>query len=132
MLEGRFVRIAWAKQLPPGTMTEGARMDRIRFSILLYRYFFYGWLFRDAGHGTDAERSAASRYNRYQARCLPTYMRRWSVAGVLLFSVAWFFESVVGSPTLSVLFYVASVLAVPFNAVTSLCWCFLRFPLHSS
>lgn len=95
------------------------------FSTLLYRYLFYGWLFRDASGGTVWQRAAAWRHNREQARWLPTYMRRWGVLGVLLFGVAWFVEAALGSPVLSAFFYVPSVLSIPFNAVTALCWTFL-------
>jgi hypothetical protein len=92
------------------------------FSTLLYRYFFYGWLFRDAGRGTLWQRHAAWRHNRAQARWLPTYMRRWLVTGALLFAIAWFVERTLGCPVLSAFLYVPSVLSVPFNAVTALCW----------
>lgn len=89
---------------------------------MLYRYFFYGWLFRDAGCGSAWQRSAAWRYNRAQARWLPTYMRRWLVIGVVLYGAAWLVECVLDHPLLSAFFYVPSALSVPFNAVTALCW----------
>jgi hypothetical protein len=92
------------------------------FSTLLYRYFFYGWLFRDASRGTLWQRSAAWCHNRAQARWLPTYMRRWLVCGVLLFAAAWCVESMLGCTVWSAFLYVPSVLSVPFNAVTALCW----------
>jgi len=92
------------------------------FSTLLYRYFFYGWLFHDAGRGTLWQRHAAWRHNRAQARWLPTYMRRWLIVGAALFAMAWFVERALGCPALSALLYVPSVLSVPFNAVTALCW----------
>lgn len=92
------------------------------FSTLLYRYFFYGWLFHDASRGSLWQRSAAWRHNREQARWLPTYMRRWLVLGALLFVLAWFVEGILRCPALSAVFYVPSALSVPFNAVTVLCW----------
>jgi hypothetical protein len=92
------------------------------FSTLLYRYFFYGWLFRDVGRGTGWERASAWRHNREQARWLPTYMRRWVVSGAGLFGVAWLIECVLQCPVLSAFFYVPSVLSVPFTAVTVVCW----------
>ena len=92
---------------------------------LLYRYFFYGWLFRDAMQGNPWERSAAWRHNREQARWLPTYMRRWGVAMVVLFLLALLIEVALSLPSVSVLLYVPSALAVPFNAVTAVGWWFL-------
>jgi hypothetical protein len=47
------------------------------FRSLLYRYFFFGWLFRDVTRGTLLERAAAWRYNRERRRFLPIYLRRW-------------------------------------------------------
>jgi hypothetical protein len=47
------------------------------FSVLLYRYFFFEWLFRDASRGTLLERASALRFNREMGRYLPIYLRRW-------------------------------------------------------
>jgi len=92
------------------------------FATLLYRYFFYGWLFHDAHRGNPWARAAAWRHNRLQARWLPTYMRRWLFTGGALFAAAWFVECLLLSPGFSALFYVPSALSIPFNAVTALCW----------
>ena len=92
---------------------------------LLYRYLFYGWLFRDAGRGSLWQRAAALQHNREQAHWLPTYMRRWLVIGAALFALAWFVEMVLGWLTLSAFLYVPSVLSLPFNAVTVLGWFWL-------
>ena len=58
------------------------------FSTLLYRYFLFGWLFKDVNRGNVLERAAAWRHNREQARWLPTYMRRWIWVAVS-FLCAW-------------------------------------------
>jgi hypothetical protein len=99
-------------------------------SSVLYRYFLYGWLFRDACAGGILQRTQAWRHNREQSRWLPTYMRRWFVLGVLLFAIASFIESVLLSPNLSAFFYVPSAMAVPFNVVTAICWWFLHSGRH--
>ena len=44
---------------------------------LLYRYFFFEWLFLDVNKGNLLERSAALRHNQSQAHWLLTYMWRW-------------------------------------------------------
>lgn len=97
-------------------------MQYLPFRSLLYRYFFYDWLFRDAGRGSRFEQDAALRHNREQAHWLPTYMRRWLVLGGLLFCVAVFCESALKNPQLSAFFYVPSVLSMPVNVVTAVCW----------
>ena len=93
--------------------------------ILLYRYFFYGWLFRDAWRGTMWERSAAKRHNCEQARWLPTYMRRWIVVSLALFALGLLVEVPLSMPLGSVVFYLPSVASVPYILVTAVCWLFL-------
>ena len=96
------------------------------FRTLLYRYFFFGWLFRDVTRGSLFERSAAWRHNRAQAHWLPTYMRRWLVFGALLYAAGSFVELVIGAPLASVLLYVPSALSVPVNAVIVVAWAGLK------
>jgi len=105
-------------------------MGTLASSSLLYRYFFYGWLFRDVRVGSLWQRSQARRHNEEQSRWLPTYMRRWFVLCVVLFAMASFVEIVLASPHLSIVFYVPSAMAVPFNAVTAVCWWFLHSGRH--
>jgi len=44
---------------------------------LLYRYFFFDWLFCDVHRGSFMERAAAWRSNREMRKYLPIYLRRW-------------------------------------------------------
>ncbi len=101
-------------------------MNRLPFRALLYRYFFYAWLFQDVQKGNLWERSVAMKHNKTQAHWLPTYMRRWTVCGAGLFLLAWGVEVGLQSPVLSAFFYVPSVLTVPYNAVTAVGWFFLQ------
>lgn len=96
------------------------------FRTLLYRYFFFGWLFRDASRGNGFERMAAWRHNQSQARWLPTYMRRWLWCGVVFYGAGHFVELIVGSPGLSAFFYVPSAMSVPVNAVLGAAWIGLK------
>lgn len=97
-------------------------MQYLPFRTLLYRYFFYGWLFCDASRGNRFERAAALRHNCAQAIWLPTYMRRWLVIGAVLFCFAAFCEIALNSPQLSAFLYVPGVLSVPVSLVTAVCW----------
>jgi hypothetical protein len=94
------------------------------FRTLLYRYFFFGWLFHDVNRGTVFERSAAWRHNQAQARWLPTYMRRWLWCGVVFYGLGGLAELM--APGLSVVFYVPSALSVPINAVIGAAWVGLK------
>ncbi len=101
-------------------------MDALAFRTLLYRYFFFGWLFRDASRGTLLERAAAWRHNQAQARWLPTYMRRWLWCGVLMYGIGGFVELVLGAPIASVVFYVPCALSLPVNGVIAVAWLGLK------
>ena len=52
-------------------------MQELAFRTLLYRYFFFDWLFKDVSRGDLMARSAAWRFNQSRAHWLLTYMRRW-------------------------------------------------------
>ena len=101
-------------------------LGTMAFRTLLYRYFFFGWLFRDVNRGSRFERAAAWRHNQAQARWLPTYMRRWLVFGVLAYAGGAFVELVIGAPAISALLYVPGALSVPVNAITVVVWIGLK------
>jgi hypothetical protein len=92
---------------------------------ILHRFFFYGWLFRDASSGTFLERAAAWAHNREQSKWLPTYLRRWLLIGALLLAMAAFCESVLASPVLAASFCVLTTASVAFEVVTAACWALL-------
>jgi hypothetical protein len=96
------------------------------FGTLLYRYFFFGWLFKDVNQGNLLERAAAWRHNREQARWLPTYMRRWFWGALFFYALGQLVESLLQAPGLSVAFYVPCAIAVPVYAVITAAWVGLR------
>jgi hypothetical protein len=97
-------------------------VHELAFRTLLYRYFFFGWLFKDASRGNLLERSAAWRYNKERAHWLPTYMRRWLWCGLLLYGLGIVMEMLLHAPALSAVFYVPSALTVSINAVIAAAW----------
>ncbi len=101
-------------------------MHELTFRTLLYRYFFFGWMFRDVAQGNLLERSAAWRHNQSQAHWLLTYMRRWLWCTVLLYGLGGLVEIQIGAPALSALFYVPSALGVSVNAVIGAAWLGLK------
>lgn len=96
------------------------------FLIVLYRYFFFGWLFKDAGTGTLLERAANARFNRDQARWLPTYVMRWLWLGLLFYAVAGALDLLLDAPALAILFYAASVMSVSFTLTIGVAWMGIR------
>lgn len=101
-------------------------MQEASFCTLLYRYFFFGWLFRDVGQGDVFERAAAVRHNREQARWLPTYLMRWLWWGLAFYTLGSAAELLLEAVTLSMLFYAAGALSVPFTVAIAAAWIGLR------
>lgn len=101
-------------------------MQESSFCSLLYRYFFFGWLFRDVGQGDVFERAAAVRYNREQARWLPTYLMRWLWWGLAFYALGSVAELLLDALTLSTLLYAAGALSVPFTVAIAAAWISLR------
>ena len=97
------------------------------FASLLYRYWFFGWLFRDASRGNALERDAALRYNLERARWLPTYIRRWTVLGLLMYGFGGTLEWA-GLDAMAPLAFVPACVAAPVLAVASATWWMLRGP----
>jgi hypothetical protein len=96
------------------------------FSTLLYRYFFFGWLFKDISTGNLFERAAAVRHNREQARWLPTYMLRWLWCGLLFYALGGLVELAVQESLLATLLYAVSSLTLPFHVAIGAAWVTLR------
>ena len=90
-------------------------MDKPAFRTLLYRYFFFDWLFKDVDTGNVFERAAAVRHNREQARWLPVYVLRWLWWGLAFYALGSAAELILEATILSTLFYAISGLSVPFN-----------------
>lgn len=86
---------------------------------MVYRYWFFGWLFHDVNRVNLFERAAAWRHNQEQARWLPTYLKRWAILTVLSFAVGVLMEHGLRAPTLSAMMYMQAIFGVTFNAVTS-------------
>lgn len=95
------------------------------FARLLYRYWFFGWLFRDAGRGTRLEREAALRHNRERAYWLPTYIRRWVVLGSSCYALGAVLEWA-GFHTVAPMAFVPACLAASVLAVASAGWLVLN------
>lgn len=112
--------------MEPGPSTENPGMPALVFRELLYRYLFFGWLFKDVSRGTLLERAAAWQHNRRCARWLLTYIRRWLVLGGVFFCLGVLAEGVMATPVLSAFFYVPSVLTVPYHVVAGAAWVGLK------
>lgn len=101
-------------------------MTALALSTLLYRYFFFDWLFKDVRRGTLMERAAAWRHNQAQAHWLPTYMRRWLCCGAFFYAAGAGVDILLAAPMWSAFFYVPSAITVSVNAVIAAAYVALR------
>ncbi len=92
---------------------------------LLYRYWFWGWLFRDVTRGTLLVRHAAWRHNVAQRHHLQVYMRRWLACVGAMAVAARILELMSGPSVAAATFYTASVLASCVLTVTVAGWALL-------
>ncbi len=93
---------------------------------LLYRYWFWEWLFVDMASARGMyQRRAAWRHNVAQRRHLPVYMRRWLVLMAANLGVAAVFEKALAWMLSAALFYTNGCIAVCVLVVTVIGWVFL-------
>jgi hypothetical protein len=58
--------------------------EEMPLSIVLFRYLWPFWLFRDASRGDRYARAAAYRHNRDMRVHLPAYLRRWLLSSTFV------------------------------------------------
>lgn len=98
-------------------------MEDLPFRTLLYRYFFFNWLFKDTNASDMFERASALRHNRRQAASwLPVYMLRWLWWGLGCYAVASVIELLLESPGLASWIYAASAMCLGFAVTTLTTW----------
>jgi hypothetical protein len=92
-------------------------MDELPFKVLLYRYFFFAWLFKDVNKGNVYERAVAWKHNKSQAKWLPTYMRRWVFLNGIMYAFGAVCEMILQAPLLAAFFFVPMAVGVTVNTV---------------
>ena len=98
-------------------------MNELPFRTLLYRYFFFGWLFKEVNASGDMfERAAVVRHNRRMAGWLPTYMLRWLWWALLFYGLAGFAELVFEARGGAQLFYALSAICLSCSIPVAIVW----------
>lgn len=99
------------------------------FCSLLYRFFFFDWLFADLDRAqTLLERHAAWRHNREMRKYLPTYLRRWSCMGSTAFVAGSLCERVWEAQIAASCCFTGFGVTLAVMAVIVVCWLFLARP----
>lgn len=62
-------------------------------SLVLFRYLWPFWLFKDASRGDRLARAAAYRHNRSMRIYLPGYLMKWTFSCVTAFAITSLFGS---------------------------------------
>jgi hypothetical protein len=92
---------------------------------LVYRYWFWGWMFRDVNEGDLLRRASSWRHNVAMRACLPVYMWRWLACTAATALVAQGVEASTAPPVLPALFYTGSIMAVIVFGIALVIWMFL-------
>jgi hypothetical protein len=111
---------------PLANVAESTADVREPLHSLLYRYWFWEWLFVDLASARGLyQRAAAWRHNVAQRRHLPVYMRRWLVMIAANLGVGALLEKALAWMMFAAFFYTNSCIAVCVLAVTFIGWLFL-------
>jgi len=95
--------------------------------VLVYRYFFFDWLFRDVNAGSSLERAAAWRFNQEMRRYLPIYLRRWTIVVVFSYAVGALFENWLALANAAAFFYFVTSISLAMAMLIVRSWLGLRF-----
>jgi hypothetical protein len=96
------------------------------FLSLLYRYWFWDWLFADASQRDLLRRAAARRHNVAQRIHLPCYMRRWTACSLMWLGLGCALEHGFSHPWSIASAYTGAVLALLVLIVAATGWLLLR------
>ncbi len=111
---------------PPEPVRSDAALAPMPFSTLLYRFMFFGWLFRDTSAARNPyERHAALQHNRRMCMYFPTYLRRWSFFTAFDFGLGVLFERALQASMLSAWFFTWSCVTLTGMVVIFVAWAFL-------
>jgi hypothetical protein len=99
----------------------------VSLRVLLYRYFFFDWLFRDASRGSLLERQEALRFNREMSPLLLVYLRRWIALVIFSCALGASFEKGLLLDCTAAVFYCVSTASFVTAAIIARLWVGLRF-----
>jgi len=91
------------------------------FSLVLFRFLWPFWLFRDASRGDRMARAAAYRHNRDMRVYLPGYLMKWFLSSTFVLGLTSGIDSLARSftPTPTILTLATAACAIAFAC--SLC-----------
>lgn len=104
----------------------------LSFATLLYRFWFFDWLFADMTRTRNLfEHNAAWQHNRRMRCYLPLYLRRWTVLTSLAFLFGTLSEQVLEAAAVAAGFFTGSAVTFSGVVVILVLWAFLARPERS-
>lgn len=101
----------------------------IPFATLLYRFWFFDWLFVDLDRARNLfERHAAWQHNRRMRCYLPLYLWRWTVLTALAFLFGYLSEQVLEAALVAAGFFTGFAVTLTGMVVILVIWAFLAQP----
>lgn len=93
-----------------------SRYEDMPLSIVLFRFLWPFWLFRDASRGDRIARAAAYRHNRDMRVYLPGYLMKWLLSATFVLALTSGIDSLARSftPISTMLSLVSAAFAVAF------------------
>jgi hypothetical protein len=96
------------------------------FQSLLYRYFFFQWLFSDMTLARGPiERRAVWLHNQSQREWLPAYMRRWAMLSTMGFTLGAIGERALAAPMFAACWYTGGCISVTLLIIVTEVWILL-------
>jgi hypothetical protein len=102
--------------------TVQTNVQTLPFRTLLYRYFFFGWLFKDPNLAQGMERGLVMHHNRRQAAWLPKYMARWLGWCFFLYGAAEVMQAGLEWSVASRLTFAMSAACLGFGVMAATAW----------
>jgi hypothetical protein len=96
------------------------------FQSLLYRYFFFEWLFSDMNRARGpVERRATWLHNQSQREWLPVYMRRWATLSMIGFTLGTIGEHALAAPEFAACWYTGGCIGFSMLLIVTEVWILL-------
>ena len=96
------------------------------FKSILYRYFFFEWLFSDMNRARGpVERRATWLHNQSQREWLPVYMRRWATLSTIGFTLGIIGERALAAPGFAACWYTGGCIGVSVLVIVAEVWILL-------
>jgi hypothetical protein len=97
-----------------GATRNASRFDDLPLSLLLFRYLWPFWLFKDATRGDRWAQAAAYQHNRGMRVFLPGYLLKWLISCAVMLKLAAGLEALSNGDTVDVFLLMSAAMGIVF------------------